>query len=70
MLYRYLISHKCMFSNITNTIQLVITKVPYQVLLYGKDILDMSISIISKNFCFVGYCYPVFLSLATSYRTV
>ena len=68
-MYRYLISHKCMFSNI-NTIQLVITRVPYQVLLYGKDILDMSISIISKNFRFVGYCYPVFLNLATLYRTV
>ena len=59
MLYRYLIRCKCMFSNRTNTIQLVITKYPYQVLLWKGHTRYVHINN-KQNFCFVGYCYPVF----------
>ena len=67
MLYRYLIRCKCVFSN--RTLQLVITKYPYQVLLWKGHTRYVHINN-KQNFCFVGYCYPVFLNLATSYRTI
>ena len=60
MLYRYLIRHKYMFLNRKNTIQLVIAKDPYQILLYGKDILDISISIISKISALLDIAIPFF----------